>query len=33
MLGLGGLVLTLGAVILEVISGQYANSVVPGWAR
>ncbi len=33
MIGLGGLVLTLGAVILEVISGQYANSVVPGWAR
>ena len=33
MLGLGGLVFTAGAVVLEVISGQYANSAVPGWAR
>ncbi len=32
-MGLGGLAFTLGAVILEVISGQYANSVVPGWAH
>jgi hypothetical protein len=33
LIGFGGIVLTLGAVILEVISGQYANSAVPGWAR
>jgi hypothetical protein len=33
MIGLGGLVFSAGAVILEVISGQYANSAVPGWAR
>lgn len=33
MIGLGGLAFTAGAVILEVISGQYANSAVPGWAR
>lgn len=33
MVGLGGLAFNAGAVILEVISGQYANSAVPGWAR
>jgi len=33
LIGLGGLAFTAGAVILEVISGQYANSAVPGWAR
>lgn len=33
MVGLGGLAFTVGAVILEVISGQNANSAVPGWAR
>ena len=33
MVGSGGLAFAAGAVILEVISGQYANSAVPGWAR
>ncbi len=31
--GLGGLVFTMGAVILEVVSSSYANSSVPGWAH
>jgi hypothetical protein len=33
LIGLGGLAFTAGAVVLEMISGQYANSGVPGWAR
>jgi hypothetical protein len=31
--GLGGLLFTIGAVILEVVSSSYANSAVPGWAH
>ncbi len=31
--GLGGLVFTMGAVLLEVVSSSYANSAVPGWAH
>jgi hypothetical protein len=31
--GLGGLVFTMGAVALEVLSGGYANSEVPGWGE
>ncbi len=33
LLGLGGLVLTMSAVVLEVVSSGYANSTVPGWAH
>lgn len=29
--GLAGAPFTVGAVVLEMISGQYANSPVPGW--
>lgn len=32
-MGLGGAPFTIGAVILEAISGQYANSPTPGWAH
>lgn len=31
--GLGGAPFTVGAVILEAISGQYANSPTPDWAH
>lgn len=32
-LALTGLVITMGAVTLEVVSSSYANSSVPGWAE
>lgn len=31
--GLGGPVLVMGAVVVEVVSSGYANSSVPGWAH
>ncbi len=33
VIGLGGLAFAAAAVILEMISGQFANTAVPGWAR
>ncbi len=33
VLGLAGFVFAVGAVGLEVVSGTYANSPVPGWAE
>ena len=33
LVGLVGLVFTMGAVALEVVSSSYANSAVPGWAE
>lgn len=33
LIGFGGLVFTMCAVAVEVASGSYANSVVPGWAE
>lgn len=31
--GFGGFVFTIGAVVLETVSGSYANSALPGWAK
>lgn len=33
VVGLGGLIFAFAAIGLEVVSGNYANSPVPGWAR